>query len=262
MSGLGVFPFGQPVRKVEQTDRTPKRVFILGVYASAVHARWIGPDKRIRVRALAVASEPRIFWNGNQIEAGTIIAQISLPGALGQLSPAHPTYNGPSGKTLDEKILAPLKLTRDDVWLCDLVPHSCLNTGQRKAIERVYRPMAAEYGLPEAKVRSVPKEYADESRRAEILAELYESHAETLILLGDKPIQWFLKYYDRRWKKLADFLKAGPYGLPHEAQVGERRMSVLPLAHPRQIGQLGRSSPIWYDRHQEWLENPALRIES
>ena len=38
------FPFGQPVRRVEQQDRAPKRVFVLGVYASAVHARWIDVD--------------------------------------------------------------------------------------------------------------------------------------------------------------------------------------------------------------------------
>jgi hypothetical protein len=36
------FPFGQPVVPVIQQDRSPKKVFILGVYASAVHARRIG----------------------------------------------------------------------------------------------------------------------------------------------------------------------------------------------------------------------------
>jgi len=36
---IGIFPFGEEVHKVEQKDRTPKNVFILGVYASAVHAR-------------------------------------------------------------------------------------------------------------------------------------------------------------------------------------------------------------------------------
>ena len=32
------FPFGEQLQKVEQQDKTPKEFFVLGVYASAVHA--------------------------------------------------------------------------------------------------------------------------------------------------------------------------------------------------------------------------------
>ncbi len=65
-SDIGTFPFGQPIQKVCQTDRTQKKVFVLGVYASAVHARWICPDKKTLIRALAVDSEPEIFWTGER----------------------------------------------------------------------------------------------------------------------------------------------------------------------------------------------------
>ena len=41
------FPFGMPIMPVQQADRSPKRVFVLGVYASAVHARWRGSGERI-----------------------------------------------------------------------------------------------------------------------------------------------------------------------------------------------------------------------
>lgn len=34
-----VFPFGSQLKKVEQADKSPKKVFVLGVYASAVHAK-------------------------------------------------------------------------------------------------------------------------------------------------------------------------------------------------------------------------------
>ena len=34
---MPTYPFGQPLTPVIQTDRRPKRVFVLGVYASAVH---------------------------------------------------------------------------------------------------------------------------------------------------------------------------------------------------------------------------------
>ena len=40
MDTVGTFPFGQPVRVLVQQGRTPERVIVLGVYTSAVHARW------------------------------------------------------------------------------------------------------------------------------------------------------------------------------------------------------------------------------
>ena len=59
------FPFGEKLTKVQQSETTPnKEVFVLGVYASAVHAKWLDKDGKIKVQALAVASEPEIFWRG------------------------------------------------------------------------------------------------------------------------------------------------------------------------------------------------------
>ena len=55
-----LFPFGQKLHPLIQADKSPKKIFVLGVYASAVHARWKS-DGRIICQALAVASEPRIF---------------------------------------------------------------------------------------------------------------------------------------------------------------------------------------------------------
>ncbi len=55
MNQIGIFPFGQPIIPVAQAEKTPKNIFVLGVYASAVHARWIGPDGKRLVTALAVA---------------------------------------------------------------------------------------------------------------------------------------------------------------------------------------------------------------
>jgi len=48
------FPFGQKLHALVQEDRSPKKVFVLGVYASAVHARWKQGSKII-CQALAVA---------------------------------------------------------------------------------------------------------------------------------------------------------------------------------------------------------------
>lgn len=259
MSNSSTFPFGQPVRVVAQEDRSPKRAFILGVYGSAVHAKWIGTDGKVVVRALAVASEPAIFWDGE--DAAPIIEQIVIPGALGRLVPADRRYNGPSGIALDTHILNPLGLSRSESWLCDLVPHSCMNRGQRKALKRKYLPLVKQYGLPEATVPPVPDKLADESRRQSILDELKESQAEILILLGDQPIKWFLVHYDDRWKKLTNLgQEPDSYGRLHEVQIDSLNLQVLPLAHPRQTAKLGKSSRKWFELHQHWLSSVAPQL--
>lgn len=97
--------------------------------------------------AVGVASEPEIFWRGDAAEAQSIIEGIELPPGTGTLVPAGEQLNGPSGKTLDELYLAPLGLSRDDAWLCDLVPHSCMNNRQRGALRREYDPAREVLGL-------------------------------------------------------------------------------------------------------------------
>ena len=142
MDDFGVFPFGKKVKPVVQADRSPKNVFILGVYASAVHARWLGADEKIRVSALAVASEPEIFWRGDCAES--IINEIPVPDPLGKLAPAAPQLNGPSGRSLDNEYLSPLGMSRSDVWLSDIYPYAHINDNQRAAIEREYLPYLEE----------------------------------------------------------------------------------------------------------------------
>ena len=76
------FPFGQTIKPLRQEDKSPKKVFVLGVYASAVHARW-KKDGKVICQALAVSSEPRIFWDGNTEEAKRIIDAVNIPKELG-----------------------------------------------------------------------------------------------------------------------------------------------------------------------------------
>lgn len=244
------FPFGQPVQPVVQQDRSPKEVFVLGVYASAIHAKWLDPDGNAIVQALAVASEPYIFWRGEGAE--DIIRQVAVPEAVGKLVPAAPMYNGPSGQALDDSFLKPLGFTRDDSWLCDLVPHSCVNPSQQKAIERAYLPLVEEHDLPMPSVPPVPRQLADDARRAEILDEIRESEAPLLVLLGDQPVKWFLRHYDDRWKRLSDF---EVYGQRHRVELDGLEVDILPLAHPRQVARLGRSSKEWFEKHREWVGN-------
>lgn len=250
MKMIGTFPFGQEVQKVVQGERSSRRVFVLGVYASAVHACWVNLQGKTLIKAMAVASEPYIFWRGENAEE--IIRRIQIPYQLGKLVAAEKQFNGPSGIALDELILKPLGLTRTDTWLCDLVPYSCMNPAQQKALEREYYPLAEKYDLPSPTVPKVPGRLSDKERRQAILDELIESNAEVLILLGDKPIQWFLRYYDDRWQRLSDF---HPYGKVHLAEIAGKKYQVLPVAHPRQIAKLGRSSQKWFELHQGWIES-------
>ena len=148
------FPFGMPITPVRQVDTGPKRVFVLGVYASAVHARWVAEDGRTLINALAVASEPEIFWRGDGADA--LVARIPVPPGAGRLVAASRTLNGPSGVTLDSMFLEPLGITRQDAWLCDLLPGSRCNPQQRAAIEREYDPRRKTLGLPAYNFPAVP----------------------------------------------------------------------------------------------------------
>lgn len=253
MESVKKFPFGQILQRLQQEDRNEKEVFVLGVYSSAVHAKWIGKDGKPKCRALAVASEPRIFWDGNQEEAKAIISKISIPTELGTLQPADEQYNGPSGKSLDEHILAPLGFSRKDAWLCDLLPEARLNVSQFAAIEKHYNPEIVRFGLSAVSLPCVPKEFCDEKRVEEITQEILSSNAKKLVLLGDVPIKQFLKKVSNvDFPSLDAFDKKHGYGNSVMVSIAGINIEVLPLAHPRQISKLGSSSKKWYDKHSKW----------
>jgi uracil-DNA glycosylase len=247
-----VFPFGSQLQKVEQIDKSPKKLLILGVYASVVHAKWIDVDGSIKVNALAVASEPYIFWKGENAEK--IIDKISVPEKLGKLIPADKRFNGPSGIALDELFLKPLGYTREDAWLCDLIPYSRINANQQKAIEKHYNPLIKKFHLPEC---TIPKfsaaELKNQERVNKITDELEQSQADKIILLGDLPIKHFLSHFSNH-KKLSDFgCTINDYGKEHTVSIRNKTYQVIPLVHPRQAAALGRNNLDWKKLHNEWI---------
>jgi uracil-DNA glycosylase len=248
-----VYPFGSQLKKVEQQDKSPKKVFVLGVYASAVHAKWIGSDGKVKVNALAVASEPYIFWKGDNAEK--IISEIQIPKELGKLIPADKRFNGPSGNALDELFLKPLGYTREDTWLCDLLPYSRINPNQQKAIVNQYNPLIKKLNLPECTIQKFQEsELNKPSRKDEILCELEQSEAETIITLGDLPIKYFLSHYSIH-KKLSDFgASEQEYGKEHSIRINKKSYQVIPLVHPRQAAALGKSSLDWKRLHSAWIQ--------
>lgn len=268
MTQIGVFPFGQPIATLTQRERGPRRVFVLGVYASAVHARWIGADGRTRISALGVASEPEIFWTG--LGADEMIRHVAIREDAGYLESAGLTLNGPTGRALDELYLEPLGITRRDAWLCDLVPHSCMNGEQSRAIERAYRPLMSAVSLPEVNWPRVPtsandwQKLVDRRRKEQILSEVKEASPEILVTLGDLPLRWFTQFFGTR-PRLAEYGGSGDdYGRLHKATIGGHRLQLLPLTHPRQAARLGPSSPQWATLHRDWVANraPGLFVDT
>jgi hypothetical protein len=255
------FPFGSKLTKVEQKSKTSKKVFVLGVYASAVHAKWIGSNGKTIVRALAVASEPYIFWRGDDVHK--IIDEIKIPKEAGTLIPADASLNGPSGITLDECFLKPFGLTREDAWLCDLLPYSRVNPSQRKAIDKHYTPLVNKFDLPEASIWDFDKkELKAPARKDEILAELMESGARNIILLGDLPIEHFLDHVIAQpFKRLGNIVKgADEYGKPIIVEIANRKFSLFPMVHPRQAGNLGKSSKYWNETHSSWMQRNKIKL--
>ena len=249
------YPFGEILHPLVQQDKSPKKVFVLGVYASAVHARWKKGSKTI-CPALAVASEPRIFWDGDSKEAAEIISKIQIPEEVGTLEPAGSHLNGPSAKVLDEHILAPLGYTRKDAWLCDLLPETRINSGQAKVIKEKYNPLIKRYGLNPVTIPHRPSSFCNQKRCEEILEELKESQANLLVLLGDIPIKQFLKQVANiDFNSLQEYDDIFGYGNISEVSIRNNIIKVLPLAHPRQIGALGTHSEKWNMAHLNWENN-------
>ncbi len=252
------FPFGQPLQKVQQKDTRPdKSVFVLGVYASAVHAKWLNPDGSVKVQALAVASEHEIFWKGEGAE--DIIAGINIPKELGSLVPANKNLNGPSGRALDELFLKPLGYTRKNAWLCDLLPESRVNANQKKAVG-IYNELvrSSSINLPKATIPDFDENEIKEcaiQRRDEIVNELEASGANIIILLGDLPIRWFLHFYDKRTKLSQFGDTSDTYGQRHNVIINEKAYDIIALCHPRNAARLGTFSKKWADLHEVWVEN-------
>ena len=245
------FPFGQELKTVKQEDIKPKKIFVLGKYASAVHAKWFSKDNEIKSQALAVSSEPYIFWRGEN--ADQIISEIHIPKEAGFLLSADKRFNGPSGRALDEHYLLPLGYNREDAWLCDLVPYSCQNYKQKYSLEQSYNQLIKDNILPKYQMPKVPNGISDE-RRKEILSELFTSKAEKIILLGDDPIKWFLNHIsDCKMRSLRDFGDSlTSYGNEIEVKIAGNYFTVLPLVHPRQFAKLGTYIEKWYNLHLNW----------
>ena len=119
--------------------------------------------------------------------------------------------------------------------------------------QKRYNPLIEKYGLNEVTIPKRPTVFSNAQRCEEIVAELKESKASLLILLGDIPIAQFLsRVAEVPFKSLQEYVDLYGYGTVTAATVDGHTVNVLPLAHPRQIGALGAHSEKWNKLHQSW----------
>jgi hypothetical protein len=102
------YPFGRPATR--RPPRVPDRgcgLVVLGVYPSALHVRWVVPDRAEVVGALAVDDEPAVFWDGadagERIEAWK--TAVGWSDAWGNVGLAG--GNGSSGRHVVAHVLEP-----------------------------------------------------------------------------------------------------------------------------------------------------------
>jgi len=246
------FPFGEPIQAVTWSDGGPKRVVVVGVYPSAVHARWIGVNGKQRIGALAVANEPEPFWTGEDDEL--IVQSVSgrLPSGVGSLEPAR--LNGVSGKALDP-LLDCLGLQHRHVRIIDLwnryLANSAQEAARKREIERseasgelqVAELLEATRWTQRAKITTLPQD-----RQPAFSEEFEEADPAWVVTLGEEPVKAL---------KLED-LSLSDYGsIRRGVKVCDKTVNVIALAHTRQIAKHGLHAPEWFDAHQRWLSEQA-----
>jgi hypothetical protein len=236
------FPFGTPIQAVTWQHPGPKPVMIIGVYPSAVHARWVDVDGRTRIRAVAVANEPEPFWTGQDAENRIATVAATVPTVVGRLV-AAPRHNGPSGLALDRSVLAPHGLDPGRIRIADVDNRYMANPAQQEAIARSYSLLVQKGLLPPVSWRPrrpVTRFPAD--RSPSLAEELAEARPNWVITLGDEPLRAL------GLQRLA----ADSYGVPLAASILGHRVQLLRLAHTRQQAGHGASSPAWAQLHQTW----------
>ncbi len=255
MQYLGKFPFGAEIKRIEQKDKSPKRFFVIGSYASAVHAEWKSGEGKIITKSLPVENEPEILWTGPPSETSSIIAQISVSEEIGILRYPGRWLNGVIGRMFNKEILSPLRLLRTDLWLTLLIPYAVANKGQRKAINRYIKCMDKhKLPVPDMKPSNIKGTLITGERIKEICNELVLSQAEIIITLGDLPLYHFIRVYNPEITNLSVF---NFYGQLNDIKIEDKKYKLLPLYHPKAGENIGSYTEKWRNFHYDWIKYTA-----
>lgn len=265
-----VFPFGAVSRR--RPPRVPTgetRVFVLGVYPSALHVRWILPAwaqqefGRTHVSSLAVDVEPKVFWEGADPPASTLVQQWEKryfpgddPNTFGTVQPGH---NGSSGFNVANEILAKFGWRLDDVWLTDASNRFYVKKGpgkkpgQADVIHTVYNPFAQQVGLPQASLppRPTPAALVGTAVKEEgsrLVQEWLQATAPILITLGEEARQVAAALAEDSEGPPRQPLRSHDpqYGHPGRIAIAGHDARWMALTHP------GNRSQTWTSARQAW----------
>ena len=190
----GTFPFGRPVLRRKPSAKSRRRLFVLGASPSALHIAWWSPQRK-GIRALVVDNEPAAFWAAEderkQIDAWRAAVRFRV-GEWGEVETSDQA-NGRAGRWVDEHLLAPLGISRDEACFSYCVDtYHCTDAGIAFAVDERYQPFAREAGLPEARLEPHPRagalvELAVTMHRERLLKELSVVVPEIVVTLGHVP---------------------------------------------------------------------------
>lgn len=256
MSLAGTFPFGQPSGRCQPQRVAEAEAFVMGVYPSALHIRWVNQD--FRVAALAVDEEPWPFWDGADQDqrVQTWQTKVGWQPAWGKVAPAG-RLNGSSGVSVRDHVLNALGIEIGRVWLTDAVPFFHVHRGpgtQGAAMSSRYDVFARQHGLPLHNLPDRPSpdrliQYAVEQELVRLREELLDSKASLVITLGNEALAVAAALVEG---DLPRALSPGAtYGATSTTRIEGRTIQVLPLVHP------GQRAAVWRAAHDRWRESRA-----
>jgi len=253
-TGGGAFPFGRPVLRRKPSAKSRRRVFVLGAYPSALHIAWWSPHRK-GIRALVVDNEPAPFWAAEderkQIDAWKTAVRFRV-GEWGEVETSE--ANGKTGRWVDEHVLSPLGVTRDEACLsCCVDTYHYTDPGIAFAVDERYQPFAREAGLPGACLAPRPREgafveLAVTGHRERLLKELSVVVPEIVVTLGHAPYRVL-----RTITEMQGGGKLRPdasYGVEQPLTVGGRKTLWLALSAPN-------PSPEYAEVHARWRQQRA-----
>ena len=223
---------------------------MLGASPSALHIAWWSPHRK-GIRALVVDNEPAAFWAAEderkQIDAWKSAVRFRV-GEWGEVETSDEA-NGKAGRWVDEHVLAPLGITRDEACLsyC-LDTYHCTDPGVAFAVGERYQPFAREAGLPEAHLEPRPRvgafvELAVTAHRERLLKELSVVVPEIVVTLGGAPYRVL-----RAVTEMQGGGKLRPdasYGVEQPLTVGGRKTLWIALSAPNPSEEYAEAHARW-----------------
>jgi hypothetical protein len=247
-----IFPFGRPIVRRRPSAKSKRRVYVLGAYPSALFIAWWSPARK-GVRALPVDDEPATFWTGAdekaQIEAWRRIVHFRI-GEWGEVETADEP-NGKAGRWVDESVLAPLGVTRDETCLSYCLDTYRADPGAVFAVHERYQPFAREAGLPEAHVEPRPRDWAlvelaMAEHRDRLLHELSVVVPELVVTLGNAALR-VLRAVTEAKGGLGKLHSDDRYGVMQPLAIGKRNTLWLALTHHE-------TPPTYVEAHARWRQ--------